>query len=55
MAYRNGLVPVKQIYAASPAYEIGEFSLTRGQAAIEVIAQDISGNTRNAGFRLQVE
>ncbi|MDR1352956.1 MAG: M23 family metallopeptidase [Treponema sp.] len=55
MAYRNGLVPVKQIYTSGPAYEIGEISLTRGQAAIEIIAQDISGNTRNAVFRLQVE
>jgi hypothetical protein len=55
MAYRNGLVPVKQVYAPSPAYEIGELSLTRGQAAIEIIAQDISGNSRSAVFRLQVE
>jgi hypothetical protein len=55
LAYRNGLVPVKQVYAASPAYEIGELSLTRGQATIEIIAQDISGNTRNVVFRLQAE
>jgi hypothetical protein len=55
MAYRNGLVPVKQIYAPSRAYEVGELSLTRGQAAIEIIAQDISGNTRSVVFRLQVE
>jgi hypothetical protein len=55
MAYRNGLVPVNQIYAAGPAYEIGELFLTRGQAEIEIIAQDINGNTRNAVFRLQVE
>jgi hypothetical protein len=55
MAYRNGLVPVSQVYTASPAYEIGELSLTRGQAEIEIIAQDISGNTRSVVFRLQVE
>jgi hypothetical protein len=55
MTYRNGLVPVKQIYASSPAYEVGEISLSRGQAVIEIVAQDISGNTRNAVYRLQVE
>jgi hypothetical protein len=55
MAYRNGLVPVNQIYTPAPSYEIGELVLTRGQAVIEIIAQDISGNTRNAVFRLQVE
>jgi hypothetical protein len=55
MAYRNGLVPVKQVYTPVPAYEIGELALTRGQAEIEIIAQDISGNTRNVVFRLQVE
>ncbi|MDR2785270.1 MAG: peptidoglycan DD-metalloendopeptidase family protein [Treponema sp.] len=55
MVYRNNLVPVSQIYTPAPAYEIGELSLTRGQAAIEIIAQDISGNTRNVVFRLQVE
>jgi hypothetical protein len=55
MAYRNGLVPVNQVYTPAPAYEIGEISLTRGQAEIEIIAQDISGNTRNTVFRLQVE
>jgi hypothetical protein len=55
MAYRNGLVPVKQVYTPAPVYEIGELSLTRGQAEIEIIAQDISGNTRNVVFRLQIE
>jgi hypothetical protein len=55
MMYRNGLVPVKQIYAPSPAYEVAEFFLSRGQAAIEIVAEDLSGNARNAVFRLQVE
>jgi hypothetical protein len=55
MAYRDGLVPVRQVYTSAPAYEIGELSLTRGQAEIEIIAQDISGNARNVVFRLQVE
>jgi hypothetical protein len=55
MVYRNGLIPVKQIYAPYPAYEIGEIRFTRGQAALEVIAQDIAGNSRNVVYRLQVE
>jgi hypothetical protein len=55
MIYKNGLVPAKDIYAPYPAYEIGEVSFTRGQASLEVIAQDISGNTRNAVYRLMVE
>jgi hypothetical protein len=55
MAYRNGLVPARQIYAPFPAFEAGEVSFTRGQAAIEIIVQDILGNTRNLIYRLQVE
>ncbi|AEF81179.1 hypothetical protein [Leadbettera azotonutricia] len=55
MVYRNGLIPVKQVYAPYPAYEVGEIRFTRGQATLEVIAQDIAGNSRNAVFRLQVE
>ncbi|GHT77280.1 hypothetical protein FACS1894130_01090 [Spirochaetia bacterium] len=55
MAYRNGLVPVKQIYAPHPAFEVGELWLTRGQATLEIIAEDINKNTRNMVFRLQVE
>jgi hypothetical protein len=55
MVYRNGLVPVKDIYAPYPAYEVGEVSFTRGQVNLELIAQDISGNTRNVVYRLMVE
>jgi hypothetical protein len=55
MIYKNGLVPARDIYAPYPAYEIGEVLFTRGQASLEVIAQDISGNTRNAVYRLMVE
>jgi hypothetical protein len=55
MIYRNGLVPVRDIYAPYPAYEVGEVPFTRGQASLEVIAQDISGNTRNVVYRLMVE
>ena len=55
MIYRNGLVPVKQIYGQDPAYEIGEVEFSRGQAAVEVIAGDLAGNTRNVLYRFQVE
>jgi hypothetical protein len=55
MIYKNGLVPARDIYASYPAYEIGEVSFTRGQANLEVIAQDISGNSRNVVYRLMVE
>jgi hypothetical protein len=55
MVYRNGLIPVRDIYAPYPAYEVGEVWFTRGQATLEVIAQDISGNTRNVVYRLTVE
>jgi hypothetical protein len=55
LVYRNGLVPVKQVYAPSPAFEIGEVWLTRGQATLEIIAQDITGNSRSALYRLTVE
>jgi hypothetical protein len=55
MVYRNGLIPVKEVFAPYPAWEVGEIRFTRGQAVLEVIAQDIAGNSRNAVFRLQVE
>ncbi|MDR2102756.1 MAG: hypothetical protein LBP42_01490 [Treponema sp.] len=55
MVYRNSLVPARQVYAPFPAFEAGEVSFTRGQAALEIIAQDISGNSRNVVYRLQVE
>jgi hypothetical protein len=55
MVNRNGLVPAKQIYAPHPRFEIGELWLTRGQATLEIIAQDITGNSRSAVFRITVE
>jgi hypothetical protein len=55
MAYRNGLVPAQQVYAPSPGFEVGEVWFTRGQATLEIIVQDIAGNSRNAIFRLVVE
>jgi hypothetical protein len=55
LVYRNGLVPVKQVYEPYPAFEIGEVWLNRGQATLEIIAQDITGNSRNVLYRLAVE
>jgi hypothetical protein len=55
MVYRNGLVPVRQIYALYPAYELGEISITRGQAVLEIISQNIQGTSRNATYRITVE
>lgn len=55
LMYRNGLTPVKQIYAPFPRYEVGEVWLTRGQATLEVIAGDITDNNRSTVYRLQVE
>jgi hypothetical protein len=55
MAYRNGLVPAKQVYAPFPGFEVGEVGFTRGQITLEIIAQDIAGNSRSAVFRLLIE
>ncbi|MDR0313907.1 MAG: M23 family metallopeptidase [Treponema sp.] len=55
MVYRNGLVPVRQIYALYPAYELGEIGFTRGQAVIEIISQNVQGASRNATYRVAVE
>jgi hypothetical protein len=55
MVYRNGLVPVKQVYASAPGFEVGEIWFTRGLASLEIIAQDISGNAQSVLYRLLVE
>jgi hypothetical protein len=54
MVYRNGLVPAKQIYANFPAFETAVLILNRGQATLEVIVQDIAGNSRNSVSRIIV-
>jgi hypothetical protein len=54
-ANRSGIVPAKNIYAPFPAYEAGEAALSRGQAALEVIVQDIAGNSSRSVIRLLVE
>ncbi|MDR0472154.1 MAG: hypothetical protein LBH43_00540 [Treponema sp.] len=55
MVYRNGLVPVREVFFPQPGWEAGEISFTRGQANLEVIVQDYSGNSRRALYRLQIE
>jgi hypothetical protein len=55
MVYRNSLVPVRQVYAADSAFEIGEVDFIRGQVTLAIIAQDITGNSRNNQYRFQVE
>jgi hypothetical protein len=54
MVHRNGLVPAKQIYANFPAYEAAEVFLSRGQITLEIIVQDIAGNSSNVVNRLIV-
>jgi len=55
MVYRNGLVPVKQIYSPVPSYEVADVWFSRGQTMLEIIAQDITGNSRSVVYRLMVE
>jgi hypothetical protein len=55
MAYRNSLVPVRQVYAPYPGFEIGDIAFTRGQVTLEIIALDNAQNSRNAIYRLQVD
>jgi hypothetical protein len=52
MVYRNGLVPVRQIYAPFPAFEVADVFLNRGQAALEIIVHDLAGNTGSAVTRI---
>ena len=54
MVYRNGLIPARQVYENIPSYKAAEVFLTRGQAALEIIIEDISGNTRSTVSRLVV-
>jgi hypothetical protein len=52
---RSGIVPAKQVYALFPFYEAGEAELSRGQATLEVIVQDIAGNVSRSSTRMLVE
>ena len=55
MVNRNGLVPALRVYAPYPAFEAGEVQISRGQAMLEIIVQDIAGNSRSANTRMIVE
>ena len=55
MINRNGLVSALRVYAGFPGFEAGEVSLSRGQAILEIIVQDIAGNSRSASTRMIVE
>jgi murein DD-endopeptidase MepM/ murein hydrolase activator NlpD len=55
LIYRNGLMPVKEVYADYPAFEMGEVVFTRGQASLEVIAQDINENSYTAVYKFSVD
>ena len=52
---RNSLIEAGPVFASYPSLDLGEVSLNRGQAAIEIIIQDLSGNSRDLNFRLVVE
>jgi len=52
---RNGQTPAKRVYANFPAFEIGEVQFNRGQANLEIIVQDLAGNSRSALIRIIVE
>jgi len=54
MVSRNGLVSAKQVYTNSPSFEAAEVFLTRGQVTLEVIVQDISGDSRSVTTRFIV-
>ena len=52
---RSGLIPALRVYAGFPGFEAGEVNLSRGQAILEIIVQDIAGNSRSASTRMIVE
>ena len=55
VVHRNGLVPVRQVYASPSVFEVADVWVSRGQTTMEIIAQDIAGNVRNVVFRLMFE
>ncbi|MDR1127600.1 MAG: M23 family metallopeptidase [Treponema sp.] len=55
LIYRNNPISVRTAYAEAPYFEIGTASFTRGQASLEIIAQDINENFQRTEFKLNVE
>ena len=52
---RDGLVPALGVYSPYPAFEVGEIFLNRGQAILEIVVHDITGNSRSMLTRILVE
>ena len=52
---RNGLIPAATVYAPYPAWEAGEVFLNRGQAILEILVSDITGNSGSVQIRMLVE
>jgi hypothetical protein len=52
---RDGFIPAMKVYAPYPAFEVGEIYLNRGQAILEIVVQDIAGNSRSTSTRILVE
>jgi hypothetical protein len=55
MVNRSGLISASQVYAPWPAFEAGEVYLNRGQALLDIVVQDITGNSRSVLTRIVVE
>ncbi|MDR2718483.1 MAG: hypothetical protein LBB89_10550 [Treponema sp.] len=55
MVSRNALIPAERVYAPYPGFEAGEVHLSRGQAILEIVVQDIAGNSRSASTRMIIE
>ena len=55
MVNRNGLVPVRQVFAPAPAFEAADIWLIRGRNSLEIVVLDEAGNSRNAVFIFVVE
>jgi len=52
---RGEQVPSRQVYASFPAFEAAEAWFNRGQAILEIIVQDIAGNSSTVVAHILVE
>jgi hypothetical protein len=55
IAYRNSLAPARKVYAAYPAFEIGDIAFTQGRVTLEITALDSAQNQRSVTYQLQVD
>jgi hypothetical protein len=51
----GGVQSAGRVYESYPALAAGEVFLTRGQTAVEIIVEDMAGNSRVASYRFLVE